>query len=573
VYARGGAGESHGGEPLNHENLTQTQLLRLLDLGRSLVSELELETVLRHVLEAAAELTGARYAALGILDEHKRELERFLFTGIDEATRERIGPLPRGRGVLGELIRDPKPLRLKDVKEHPRSYGFPAGHPPMTTFAGVPILIRGEAYGNLYLADKRDGAEFDERDEKLLVVLARWAAIAIDNARLYEGAERRRAELERAVQGLEATVSLNREVGGETDIERVLELVVKRGRALVDARTFLCLLPRDGALAVAEAAGDGAAEIRGRALPAEDPLAGEAFSSGDSRRFGDDEVDLSDLGIPASAGIVAPLRFRGRSAGVLVALSPLERDQFSADDELLLNSFATSAATAIVSAQSVESEKLRLAMEASEQERQRWARELHDETLQELGALTLMHESALQRGEPELMRRSLQRANAQLEQTIAGLERLISELRPAALDQLGVQAALEALVERTREAQKLKVETEIALAWERGEARTRLAPELEATVYRLVQEALNNVIKHADAAHVRIAVIENTDTLTVAVEDDGRGFDAATAGGRFGLVGMRERAALGGGELRVDSEPGRGTRVSATMPVVRADRG
>ena len=199
--------------------LGQDQLARLLAVGRALVSELDLESVLNQVLETARELTSARYAALGILDERKAELERFLTVGLDDETRRTIGPLPRGHGVLGELIRNPQPLRLPDVTEHPRSYGFPPGHPPMTTFLGVPVSVRGEAYGNLYLTDKAGGEEFTDSDEQLVIVLSEWAAVAIDNARLYENVARRRAELERAVRGLEATSAISRAVGFETELE------------------------------------------------------------------------------------------------------------------------------------------------------------------------------------------------------------------------------------------------------------------------------------------------------------------------------------------------------------------
>ncbi|HEX2414179.1 MAG TPA: GAF domain-containing protein [Thermoleophilaceae bacterium] len=178
------------------------------------------------MLDTGRELTQARYAALGILDERKRELERFLFVGIEEPTRRLIGPLPRGRGVLGELIRRPEPLRLADVTRHPHSYGFPPGHPPMTTFLGVPIAIRGEAFGNLYLTDKAGGGQFTAADEELVIVLAEWAAVAIDNARLYQDVQRRRGELERAVRGLEATATVARSVGFETALDRVLELMV-----------------------------------------------------------------------------------------------------------------------------------------------------------------------------------------------------------------------------------------------------------------------------------------------------------------------------------------------------------
>jgi GAF domain-containing protein len=228
------------GEPTIH--LREDRLRRLLEVGRALVAELALEPLLRQVLETARDLTDARYAALGILDERKEELERFLYLGIDEETRRQIGPLPRGRGVLGELIRNPEPLRLRYVTEHPRSYGFPPGHPPMASFLGVPVVIRGEAFGNLYLAEKTGAAEFDAEDTEAVVVLAEWAAIAIENARLYEGVRRRREELERAVRGLEATAAIARAVGFETELERVLELTVKRGRAMVEAASLVVLL-------------------------------------------------------------------------------------------------------------------------------------------------------------------------------------------------------------------------------------------------------------------------------------------------------------------------------------------
>src|SRR3954447_8461379 len=210
-------------------------LRRLLDVSRSVVSELDLEAVLRRVVEEACDITGAKYGALGVMNERGDSLDRFITTGIDAETHRAIGDLPRGRGVLGVLISDPKPLRLRNVGDHPRSYGFPAPPPPMSSFLGVPILIRAEAYGNLYLTEK-PGGEFTESDEEAVVILSDWAAIAIDNARLYQGVEARRDELERAVVSLEATTEIARAIGGETDLGRVLELIAKRGRALVRAR-------------------------------------------------------------------------------------------------------------------------------------------------------------------------------------------------------------------------------------------------------------------------------------------------------------------------------------------------
>ena len=180
------------------------QLRQLIDAGRSLVAELDSTVLLEELLGVAAGVTGARYAALGILAEDRRGLERFLTHGMDVAARARIAEPPQGRGVLGVLVDDPRPLRLADVSRDPRSYGFPAGHPPMGSFLGVPILIRGQAWGNLYLTEK-DGGAFTPGDEEAVVVLAEWAAIAIENARLYSGSERRLNELEQAVRRLEAT--------------------------------------------------------------------------------------------------------------------------------------------------------------------------------------------------------------------------------------------------------------------------------------------------------------------------------------------------------------------------------
>ena len=272
---------------LDRTLLGPEELDRLLAVGRTLVSELDLESVLNQVLETARELTSARYAALGILDERQRELERFITVGLDDEARRTIGPLPRGHGVLGELIRHPQPLRLADVTQHARSYGFPPGHPLMTTFLGVPVSVRGEAWGNLYLTDKAGGEEFTESDEQLAIVLSEWAAVAIDNARLYENVERRRAELERAVRGLEATSAIARAVGFETELDRVLELIVKRGRAMSEARSFLVLLQDNSTLRVAAAAGEVGSDLVGTKIPSDSSLAGTVATTGAGEQIAD----------------------------------------------------------------------------------------------------------------------------------------------------------------------------------------------------------------------------------------------------------------------------------------------
>jgi len=249
-------------------------VLGVLDVACGVLSDLDVDVVLERMLEAARELTGARYAALGVVDRSGGELERFLTAGVDERTRREIGALPRGRGVLGELIADPRPLRLVDVGAHPRSYGFPPGHPPMRTFLGVPVLVAGEPFGNLYLTDKCLGEEFTDEDEQALLRLAEFAGVAIDHARRYSDVDQQRAQLTRTVQALDATVQIARAIGGETDLETILELVAKRGRALVSASALVIEHERSGEMVVAAGAGELPPGVIGQTIDARDSLAG-----------------------------------------------------------------------------------------------------------------------------------------------------------------------------------------------------------------------------------------------------------------------------------------------------------
>ncbi len=291
---------------MNERRLTDERLGQLLEVGRAIVSELDLETLLRRVLDAARDLTGAEYAALGILDREKSGLERFLHSGIDEQARREIGPLPRGRGVLGELIRNPSPLRLKDVGSHQRSYGFPPNHPPMKTFLGTPVLVRGEAWGNLYLTEKEGGAEFDETDEQVVIVLAAWSGVAIENARLYEGLDRRAGELEKALGGLEAASDIARTVSSAIELEELLELIAKRGRGVVAASTSMVLLSDGSELEVVAAAGERPESIVGHRVQDEETW------------LNDLQAEVPDLrGLPT---LVSPLELRGRPRGLLVAI-------------------------------------------------------------------------------------------------------------------------------------------------------------------------------------------------------------------------------------------------------------
>jgi signal transduction histidine kinase len=547
----------------------EARLRALLDVGRSLVSELDPDAVLQRLLVCARELTGARYAAIGVLDDAREQLERFIVAGIDDETHRAIGDLPRGRGVLGVLIDDPRPLRLADVGAHPHSYGFPAHHPPMTTFLGVPVLIRGEAWGNLYLTEKEGGEPFTDEDEDAAVLLAEWAAVAITNARLYRHESSRRHELERANRALETTVEVARVLGGVTDVDVALELIVKRSRALLDARAAEVALVDGDQLVLAAVTGDGLEDVRGTRLALEDSLAGRVLASGRTQRL--DEVPVHAFAhrrLGARRAIVVPMVFRTRTLGVLMVFDRMGEDApFTADDQRLLEAFAVSAASAVATAQTATDAALRRSIKASEDERRRWARELHDETLQELAGLRVTLGGARRTGDAAALRAAIDGAIEMLTVGVSNLRSLIADLRPASLDELGVEAALESLIDRVRTTSGMRVELDVRLRSDNGRGPGRLDPEIEATVYRLVQEALTNVNKHAGAETVWVTVAAAGGALEVAVRDDGRGFDAGAPAAGFGLLGMRERLALVGGSLDVRGEEGRGTSVQARIPL------
>ncbi len=512
-------------------------LIRLLDAGRLLVSDLDLDAVLDRVLAAAAEITGARYAAIGILDERREGLERFLTLGIDAATRDAIGEPPTGRGILGALIDDPRPLRLEELSADPRSHGFPDGHPPMHTFLGVPIVIAGEAWGNLYLTEKDRGDPFTKADEEAAAVLAGWAAIAIANARVFAASEQRRDELEHAVRRLEATTAVARAVGTETDLERVLGLIASRARALVDARGIAILLREPEGLEVAAVAGE---------LP-------EGMSTHPS---------LDALG---DEWLFVPLTFHGRALGMLAALEP-HGSRPEAEDAVLLESFAASAATAVATARSVEEQRVRDMVHAAEEERRRWARELHDGPLQHFGALRMRLLAARRSADADGLREAIDDVAAKLQFGIGELRGLVRELRPAALDELGPAAAIEGLVQRVGERFGLEVRTDVQLDGAR-----RHAPELETTLYRLVEEALVNAARHSDARTVWVTVELVDGVVRLEIRDDGRGFDPAAPRSGYGLAGMEQRVALLRGELAVESSEA-GTRLTAAFPLNAAAR-
>ena len=463
----------------------ETRLRALLETGVAITSELSLEAVLQRIVEAAADLTDARYAALGVIDRAGSGLERFLTTGIGPELRADIGEEPHGKGILGVLIRDAVPMRLHDLTEDPRSVGFPPNHPPMRTFLGVPIVLRGVSYGNLYLTEKAGGEDFTDDDQEIVTLLASQAAVAIENARLYEAAIGWSRQLE----------SLN-EVGNalatETELDRLLDLVTRRLRELLGARLVTVVLPAGpDRLRFAAVAGEGGDRLVGQTIARSASKSGRVLARGRSERV-DSVLDDPDVDreatrlIGARSGLYVPLIVRGHAIGVLAAHDKVGDDaRFSETDLRLAETFATRAALAVDLSERLARDALQRVVEAQELER------LADSYAEQTG-LTVEFEAAL----PE----------------------------------------------------------------------ARLPAEVETALYRIVQECLTNVVKHARASRVSILVTRTDYAVKVVVEDDGTGFDRSV--GRpdgFGLVGMRERLALLGGRLEVESGDG-GTAVAAEVP-------
>jgi len=548
----------------------------ILEIARGVLTELDVDAVLARVLDSARELTGARYAALGVLDAEGTALARFVTAGVDEETQRRIGSLPTGHGVLGELIRTPRPLRLADVGTHPSSYGFPAAHPPMRTFLGAPILIAGGVYGNLYLTEKGGGEPFSQDDEDALVVLAEFAGLAIDHARRYSGSEVRREELETAVDALEATVQIARTLAGQTDLETVLELVAKRGRALVSARALVIELLDGDELVVAAVAGEAPKELVGSRLSLSDSVASAALKLLATQRLEEElnrarfaQGGLGRVGMHADGGLVVPLAFQGQAYGVLVAVDRLrDGPRFTMQDQRLLEAFAASAATAVATAQTMANERRRERLAAAEEERRRWARELHDETLQGLAGVQIALSAARRNGAPEALAAAVEQAIGSLRSEIESLRSLITELRPAALDELGVESAIAALADRARR-NGIEIDLRIDLAFEQGRRADRHTPELETALYRIVQEGLTNAVKNGGAAGAVVELTEDDDRVHLAIRDDGDGFDPSRATEGFGLLGIRERVELLHGSLEIESAPGAGTTLRASFPALR----
>jgi signal transduction histidine kinase len=536
------------------------RLRGLIETGIALGSELSLDALLLKLAETAADLTGARYAALGVIDETGQGLERFVYTGIDREEAEKIGELPRGRGILGALITDARSLRLNEITDDPRSVGFPPNHPPMLGFLGVPVVLRGRAYGNLYLTEKADGP-FSAEDQELVETLAGQAAVAIENARLYQDATNWSAQLEALNEVWTA-------LAGEIELPRLLKLICRRLRGLIGARVVTIALPGpSGALRIEAADGVGSDDILGLQLERASSKSGQVLERRRAEQVDsladDSEVDHeATRPLGARTGLYVPLLAGGRPIGVIVAHDKEGEDpRFSDDDLRLAETFAPRAAVAVDLSARVAANALRRVLEAQELERRRLARELHDQTGQELTSV-LLGLKAVEEAKSDAERaEALAGVHEQVLGTLHDVRRIAVELRPKALDDFGLVAALERLRDTFSEQTGMRVDLESRI-------RDRLPTEVETALYRIVQEALTNVVKHAQATAVSIVLARKDGVVTAVIEDDGRGFSPGGTLDGLGLLGMGERLALLGGKLKIESSHGAGTTIVAELPLL-----
>ncbi|MDT5010622.1 MAG: hypothetical protein QOH57_2239 [Mycobacterium sp.] len=513
-------------------------------------SGLELDETLRTIVHTAINLVDARYGALGVRgDDH--ELIEFIYEGIDDETRARIGPLPEGRGVLGVLIDDPKPIRLDHIFHHPASVGFPEHHPPMSTFLGVPVRIRDQVFGNLYLTEKADGLPFNEDDEVLVQALAAAAGIAIENARLYEQSQARQS-------WIEATRDIATELLSGIDPTRVFRLIADEAMPLSGATSAFVVvpigleLPTDevSELLVAETAGD--ADVLGsRTIPASGTPIGEAFKMRTPCRL--ETIDLGIAGIHSGGpALVLPLRTTQTVAGVLVLLrNPGERP-FTEEQLDMLSAFADQAALAW---QLAVTQRQMRAMDVLT-DRDRIARDLHDHVIQRLFAVGLRLQGTIPLARlPELQQR--------LSSCVDDLQETIQEIRTAIFDLHGAPSGTR-LRQRLDEAIAQFANTEIRTTVQFIGPLSVIGATLADHAEAVVREAVSNAVRHAEAATLNVNVTVD-DELRIEVVDNGKGIPADITGS--GLTNLAERAQVVSGNFRMVPNPGGGTVLRWSAPL------
>jgi signal transduction histidine kinase len=528
---------------------------RLLEAVLAIGSDLDLEAVLRRIVEVAMHLADARYGALGVVDG-AGGLSAFITLGIDEDTRAEIGSLPQGKGLLGQLINHPEALRLTNIAEHPASSGFPENHPPMRSFLGVPVRVRNEVWGNLYLTERRDGGSFDADDEAIVIALATAAGVAISNARLYEEGLRREQLLSATSQTIRSLLS------GATS-EVVLRQVADLAKEIAGAHLVAVLLPRpDGSLRVAMAVGDGAEDIYDAEAPAGASLADLAFRTGlptITERLADDPRSSGEWRqvLPGGPYLATPMGAPGAVGGVLGLWRHEESVPFPPETVEVIVSFALQAAVALELAERRSDAQRLEALEA----REGIARDLHDLVIQRLFATGMALEGAVRLVDnPEVSSRIV-RAVDSLDETVKDIRSAIFALHARDSGDPTLRARILAEVQSSAEmlgfAPALRME---------GLLDTRVPDSLGDQLLAALREALTNVARHAAATQVEVSVAVNGDVVLL-VADDGVGLSPERR--ESGLRNLAERAELLGGALVLEAGAAGGTRLRWSTPLPR----
>ncbi|MFD5468673.1 GAF domain-containing protein [Kitasatospora sp. NPDC127059] len=537
---------------------TRDRVHSLLEAVLSVGRELDLTQVLRRIVEAAALLVDARYAALGVIGPDGETLSEFLTVGLSEEEIAKIGPYPTGRGILGELIHHPEALRLADLSGHGASYGFPANHPPMRTFLGVPVRVRAEVFGNLYLTDKRGGEEFDADDESVISTLAVAAGVAIDNARLYE-------ESQRQHRWLAANAEITRGLLSGSARSQVLELIAQRAREITGSELADVSVPVAGteAVRVELALGGDEAERLGLVVPFEGSLSGEACVQGSPAATADLAGDPRLTAGPRrfdglGPAVAVPLgRGAGQVEGVLLLARRSGEQPFTEREITPLLGFADQAALALELAERRrDAEQL-----AMLEDRDRIARDLHDLAIQRLFATGMTLQSAARLIDHSGASDRVLRAVGDLDETIKIIRSTIFGLR-ARDDNAG--QGLRARVVRVVEQAQAALGFAPRLSME-GLLDTDVSAEVAEHVVAVLGEALSNAARHAKARRVEVVLQAAGARVVLTVRDDGSGIPEQ--GRRSGLRNLAERAESLGGTLELASPPEGGTDLVWSVPL------
>lgn len=524
----------------------------LIDAILAITSGLKLDATLRAIVHTAAELVDARYGALGVRGYDHRLVE-FVYEGIDEETRHLIGSLPEGRGVLGALIEEPKPIRLDDISRHPASVGFPLHHPPMRTFLGVPVRIRDEVFGNLYLTEKADGQPFSDDDEVLVQALAAAAGIAVDNARLFEESRTREA-------WIEATRDIGTQMLAGADPAMVFRLIAEEALTLMAGAATLVAVPLDDEapacevddLVIVEVAGEISPAVKQMTVAVSGTSIGGVFHDRTPRRF--DRLDLAvDGPVEPGPALVLPLRAADTVAGVLVALRSADEQPFSDKQLDMMAAFADQAALpwrlATAQRQMREVEILT--------DRDRIARDLHDHVIQRLFAVGLTLQGAAPRARVPAVRESIYSSIDDLQEIIQEIRSAIFDLHAGPSRATGLRHRLDKVIDQLAIP---ALHTTVQYTGPLSVVDTVLANHAEA----VLREAVSNAVRHANATSLAINVSVEDD-VRVEVVDDGVGISGDIT--ESGLRNLRQRADDAGGEFTVENMPTGGTLLRWSAPL------